>query len=164
VYLPLRLHLETSTTKLDAVFRYRYRSDPTLPAPRNTNPVVAGIYRVTTAAAPGAVETEWTAATPIEAHLGDTLNLRARFTAASAEPFEAANAAGGTSTVNETLSLTWFSTAGHFGNGTTGDGGDTTLDLSRHPPATGDTVSVVVVGRDERGGSTVLRRSLHIAP
>jgi hypothetical protein len=63
-------------------------------------------------------------------------------------------------TRNEALDVTWFATAGHFSNASTGDGVDTTLDLAKHPAQPGATVDVWAIAHDGRGGSDVAHRRL----
>jgi hypothetical protein len=120
--------------------------------------------------------------TPLVVHSGDKLTLRALFTAASAEKYTSPGRPtdGGTSMPRmstERLDTSLFSTAGTLRAGDPTDGGtsgmggfmggfmggssgDSTLTLDNNLPSPGGTIDVWAVGRDNRGGTDFLHRSL----
>lgn len=124
------------------------------------------------------------AATPLVVHAGDKITLRAVFATGSAEQYMVQgrnNSDGGMPqmrTVTERLETTWYNTAGTLSDaqrmtsdmgtdmGMGGFGGfggmprDAVLTLDNNLPAPGGTIELWVVGRDGRGGSDSLHRTL----
>jgi len=147
LYLPLHLRAATTDVSVDAIFRLRV-ADPAAPTESpNQNPVLARVAVV--APLQAALEDPGTTTVPA----GARLTLRADFAPGSAEPYHAPDCDGQSRCRTEVLDVTWFSTAGHLDPGSTGDGVDTALDLSVHPPAAGALVDVWAVAHDQRGGS-----------
>jgi hypothetical protein len=199
VYLPVSLLTTAGTDSVNAIYHLRVTEPSSLP-PANTNPLFAGLYQVMpTKGTPtdGFQEMDggtWSSGTDLltsidpgtqlTVHSGDKLQLRAYFTAASAEKYMAPGRVtdAGTSpprSTTETLDMSWFSTAGTFSDapssmmGTTmgmgmGGGGfnrnpDQILTMDNNLPASGGTIDIWVVGRDNRGGSTdLLHRTLKL--
>lgn len=156
-YLPIRLRLTSAGDQLDGIERLRVTAGGT----PNHNPTLAEVSRVTEASDGGVIAmAALDEATPLEVHAGDQLILRAHFADGSVERYSVDNGDGTMRPVDETLNVTWFSTAGHFSVGSDGPDADTTLALDRHLPAAGATIDLWAVGRDERGGLDVLHRSL----
>jgi len=103
-------------------------------------------------------------ANPPVVHDGDQLDLRALVTPESSEMYMVYDGDPRTTpprTVYETVNMSWFTTAGELSDDVTGDAKpNTTLTLDTHQPASGSTIDLWVVARDERGGSDVLHRTL----
>jgi hypothetical protein len=158
VYVTLRA--DTTTARESVIGSYRLRlSGYGTP---NHNPQLAGVFRVPPgfdmglppdAGAADVVALD--AAQPLVVHAGDALTLRATFAAGSAERY---TVNGGS--VTEVLTIAWFATAGSFSNPITGASSNTVLMLDKHLPAPGTTIDVWIVGRDERGGTDYLHRTL----
>lgn len=153
-FLPVRIKLASATETLVAIERLRISAaaGPML----NHNPRVESITATTAAGTPTPLD----ASTPLMVGASDKLALRAHFAAGSDEPYTVDVGDGTTRAATEQLQVAWFSTAGHFGTGSTGADTDTTLDLSRNPPLPGGTIDVWAVGRDDRGGLDYLHRVL----
>lgn len=149
IYLPIRMDISTPDESLSAAYRFRYADGG---QPPNSNPKLQSIF---------AGDKEF-ADSPLPVRAGDKLALRAGFAAGSIETYKITRDDGTTRDATEQLNIAWFATAGAFDNGSTGDMGATTLDLGRAPPAPGATVDLWAVGRDERGGSDVIHRTLKV--
>lgn len=168
VYLPLIAQARAGSDTLIASYRLRLGT----PAPANQNPLLAGVFTVGAAqggaGSPGADDTVTSLdpAIPRVVHSGDQLTLRAMFATGAAETYQIQDPRGDAGTimprtVTETLSLSWFATAGSLSDGTSGAGfPDQILKLDQHLPASGTAVELWVVGRDERGGMDYLHRTL----
>lgn len=171
VYLPLIAQARAGSDTLIASYRLRLGTR----APANQNPMLAGVFTVVAAqdgaadaGSPGAGDTVTALdpAIPLVVHSGDQLTLRALFGSGSAETYQIQDPRGDAGTimprtVTETLSLSWFATAGSLSEGTSGAGlPDEILKLDQHLPASGTAIDLWVVGRDERGGTDYLHRTL----
>jgi hypothetical protein len=167
-YVPIRLRLQADNDLLTAFYRLRYYIKG-IPNPPNNNPVIAGIFmpppnvNTCTLDLPPLVE-----GTPFPVHSGQKLTLCA--VANGAESYKVLGE-GAPQTVIETLSVSWFSTGGSFSDDVTGadtpDAGsngtirpNTTFTADTHLPATGSTIDVWAVVRDERGGTAITHRAL----
>jgi len=163
VYLPFIAQVSTPAQEITSDYRLRLSTgDPAGQAP-NTNPQVAGVFQVGASGAQTAI----VEATPLVVHAGDKITLTATFAPGSAESYTTAlpNASGGTTMTpsTETLSVAWFATAGSFDNDMTSDAQPTTtLSLDTRTPAAGATIDLYAVGRDERGGTDWVHRTLTV--
>lgn len=154
-YLPIRVRLAAAASTLDAIYRLRILSAQS-PNPANQNPV---LNEVLVARAQGQVPLE--EGTPLPVRPGDPLVLSARFAAGSAQTYLRTGVDGTQRPVEETLNVNWYTTAGRFSSGSTGDGGPTTLRLDRDlPPGNAGVVDLWAVGRDQRGGLAFIQRQL----
>jgi hypothetical protein len=166
-YLPIRGRTSAGTDSLTANYRLRMNTG-LVP---NQNPMLTGIFMVTPAPDAGTSSTDML--TPIEGpmhppvvHSGDQITLRAPFAPSSAEMYliPSLDGDGGISqprTVTETLDISWFATAGTLSQATSGvDRPDALLKLDNHLPASGMSIDVYAVGRDERGGIDYLHAAL----
>ena len=107
------------------------------------------------------------AARPRAVHAGDALTLRADFTEDSAESYVVQEPRGNepplVHPIVETLSVSWFSTAGTIAAAASGgQRPDVTLKFDAHLPASVALVDLWAVGRDERGGTSYLHRTLDL--
>jgi hypothetical protein len=109
--------------------------------------------------------------TPLPVHTGDKLRLRALFTAASAEPYTTPGrvtdaGVGPPRMRTESQDVSFFSTGGTIGGvmggGMMGFGGgsDATLTIDTNLPLPSGTIDLWAVGRDPRGGTDYLHRTL----
>jgi hypothetical protein len=163
VYLPVRVKLDSGGNTLVAFYLWRIF----LPLPNaqpNQNPSLTGIFTVPSADAGADENTPLDEANPPVVHDGDEVALRALVTPESAESYTVFDGDPRTTpprTVTETVSISWYTTAGELTENVTGDAKpDTTLKLDKHQPPSGSTIDLWVVARDERGGSDVLHRTL----
>ncbi len=163
-YLPVRVKLDADGGSLVSLYGLRIYLGALTPNAPNQNPALTGIFTVPSADAGADQETPLDEANPLVVHDGDQIDLRALVTPESAETYQVFDGDPRTTpprTVTETVRMSWFTTAGEFTNDVTGiDTPDTTLKLDKHQPASGATIDVWVVARDERGGSDVLHRTL----
>jgi len=163
-YLPVRVKLDADGKSLVAFYRLRIFLGPLTPNPPNQNPTLSGIFTVPSADAGVADETALDDANPLVVHDGDELPLRAHVADGSDEMYVVFDGDPRTTpprTVTESIRISWFTTAGEFSDDVTGIAKpDTTLKLDKHQPASGSTIDLWVVARDERGGSDVLHRTL----
>ena len=152
VYLPLVADVSAETSALTAVYRLRLAGT----APANANPTIATVYQLD--ATTGAmVPLDPNAATPVT--VNGSLSLGVTFTPGSAETYIAAD---GTTTV-ETLTTSWFCTAGDLSVEKTSDAQpQTVLNLNQRLPASGSRIDLWAVGRDERGGTDFTHRTLQL--
>ncbi|HWF85651.1 MAG TPA: hypothetical protein VG222_12420 [Vicinamibacterales bacterium] len=168
LYLPLIGRASAGPTSLTATYLLRLN----LGLPANNNPVVAGVFQVLGGTDGGTTDVvPVDDAHPLVAHAGDQITLRVTFMPGSAESYSIYDGNPATTPprdVTETLSASWFSTAGTFEGAASGaDVPDTILHLDQarngpkvHLPASGGTIDLWVVGRDERGGTDYLHRTL----
>jgi hypothetical protein len=165
VYLPLIAQVTSGSDALTASYRLRRNQGQ----PPNANPMLDEIYEVDDADAGQSGLMALDGPTPIVAHAGDEITLRATFMPGSAQTYSIST---GTSTppveVTEQLSVSWFSTAGIFTQASTGaDVPDTILHLDQvrreptiHLPESGQPIDLWIVGRDERGGTDFAHRTI----
>lgn len=159
VYLPLRLRLASLGERLDGVYRLRITTAASAAlGAANRNPTIARVEQTAPVAAllgPGA---------PAPVTAGTTVSLRAVLGEGSAESYRTAECADPATPPcrTESLSISWFATAGHLDPGSTGDGVETRLQLGQHPPAAGALIDLWAVARDGRGGSDVAHRQLRV--
>ena len=151
VYLPLVAEVSAETSALTSVYRLRLGGT----APANANPTIATVYQLDAAGA--MVPLDPNAATPVPN--GGSISLGVTFAPGSAQTYTAAD---GTTTV-ETLTTSWFCTAGDFSVEKTGDTQpQTVLNLNQRLPAPGSQIDLWAVARDERGGTDFTHRTLQL--
>ena len=170
-YLPVRARVRAADAAVDAIYRVRYSLGL---VPPNRNPTLEGVYLVPGPKnAPVAPEelVPLDEASPPEVRVGDEVVLRAIFTPDSAEDYlmlEGDPAAGATRTVTEILRVFWYATAGDFSDDATGgDRPDSVLRLTQRLPPVGPdgmAVDLWIVGREERGGTDYVHRTLRLLP
>lgn len=165
VYLPFVAQIGAGDSALGAI--YRLRLGTSLSTPVNRNPVLLGIFTIEGPLQGGSGEMASTLdeETPRVVHAGDALTLRADFAEGSAEPYVRKEPRGNEPPVSrrvvETLSVSWFSTAGTISVAESGsERPDAILKLDEHLPQSGKPIDLWVVGRDERGGTDTLHRTL----
>ena len=148
LYLPIRARVASGSQSVDGIYHLRFaQAGGPL---RNLNPTFDQIELLTEAA-----DMSVTSVTPLDDKKAQAVEsaakviLRARFREQNDQP-------------TEHLTVTWFTSAGHFSDGTTDPEVTTTLDLAKRPPATGSDVTVWAVGHDDRGGTTFTTRTLHV--
>jgi hypothetical protein len=175
VYVPLIAALAAGGQTLTAAYLLRIGRG----AVPNRNPVLSGVYRVTDPVDGGAAPADagpgdlaaLDEAVPLVVHAGDQITLRATFQPGSVEVYPVYAGDPRTTaprSVTETLSVSWFATAGTFASAASGaDVPDTVFHLDQvrngptvHVPPSGSTIDLWVVGRDERGGADYLHRTL----
>ena len=168
LYVPVRVRATMNGERLDTMYGLRL----SLPAlePVNHNPTIASVMLVEDpldASPMNAVELSADPVTPTPVAVGSELTLRLTLTADS---FEVYPQLGGTPP-NTTITMTteeprffWYADAGIFSEDTTGAAQpDTQLkldDAKHHPARAGDRINVIVVVRDDRGGTTFAHRYL----
>jgi hypothetical protein len=152
VYLPLVAGVSTDADSLVATYRLRLAQSTTV----NHNPTVSAVFVVSDAGNPTLDE-----AVPLIVHAGDQITLGDSFASGSAENYMSP-AAGG-AVVAETLTTSWFCTAGQLSVEKTGGQQPTTvLRLDARLPAAGAIIDLWAVGRDERGGTDYVHRTLQL--
>jgi len=152
LYLPVVLHASSASGAVAAAYGLRLAQGGETP---NQNPQLTGIFLVPSSGAPTPLDE----ATPLEVHAGDALTLEAEFSADSAETY--AGAPGQPATLTEILSASWFATGGSFSEAVTGlPKPDTVWSANQDLPPVGSTIDLWVVGRDNRGGTDWLHRTL----
>jgi hypothetical protein len=125
--------------------------------PRNTNPKIQAVATIGDA---GVQPIE--PAVPLTVQPGDTLMLEALLAPGSAESYPVTRA-GAVEMVTETLTTSWFSTAGEIDKDTTSAAQPVTdLLLSRRLPAPAVRIYLYAVTRDERGGTDLAQRMLDL--
>ncbi|MCU1278175.1 MAG: putative lipoprotein [bacterium] len=144
VYVALRADAATSQEASTSSYRLRLAG----PSAPNRNPTLAGVFQ-------GGGISELDAAQPPTVHAGDELTLRGVFSAGSAESYSVAGRA-----VTELLTIAWFATSGSFNSDVTGESTDTVLKLDKNLPPSGSAIDLWLVGRDERGGTDYVHRTL----
>ena len=148
LYLPIRARTHTSADQVDTIYQMRLAQGQ----PPNHNPTLAGVFVV---AGDGST-TPLDETAPPEVSLGQTLKLRATFTPDSAETYT-----GQRGTLTEELRIAWFATGGTFSEPVTGpEKPDTVFSAVDPVPASGATIDLWIVGRDERGGTDFVHRAL----
>lgn len=165
VYLPLVAQLGAGDRVLWATYRLRLATPGSTPV--NTNPALLGLFTIEGSTAAGAGETARALdeAAPRIVHAGDALTLRAAFAEGSAETYVRKEPRGNEPAVPhrvvETLSVSWFATAGTIAAGTSGpERPDAILTFDEPLPPSGTPIDLWAVGRDERGGADSLHRTL----
>jgi hypothetical protein len=169
VYLPLLAQVSAGSDSLTASYLLRLG---VIGMP-NQNPTLSGVFVVPDLGDGGAGGAPMPIddAHPQVLHAGDKITLRATFAPGSAEGYLIYDGDPRITTprsVTETLTVSWFATAGTFSGAATGvDVPDTELHLDQarngpqvHLPVSGGTIDLWVVGRDERGGTDFLHRSI----
>lgn len=164
-YLPVRVRLDADGKSLVAFYSLRIYLGALSPNARNQNPTFTGMFTATSADAGASDVTAVPDAPPLlEVTAQQEVDLRALVTPESAETFVVYDGDPRTTpprTVTEAVAITWYTTAGHFTNEGTGIAKpDTTLVLDKHLPASGSTIDLWAVARDDRGGSDVIHRAL----
>jgi hypothetical protein len=159
-YVPLRADARAGADTVFGSYRVRLAGQ----GPANHNPTLTGIYVVPAGfdmgisdggAEPGVMALA--AAMPLVVHASDKITLRGQFTADSAESYYA-----GGQRETEILTIAWFASAGTFTNDVTGTTTNTTLTLDQNLPSSGSAIDLWIVGRDERGGTDYLHRTLRL--
>jgi hypothetical protein len=152
VYLPLVAQVTApASASLSAVYRLRLLGT----APPNANPTIA---TVTLLHAGGAM-TALDPAAPTTVSTGASLSLGVTFAPGSAETYTAADGR----TTTETLTTSWFCTAGDFSVEKTSDTQpQTVLHLDQRLPPAGTPIDLWAVARDERGGTDFTHRVLQL--
>lgn len=152
IYLPLVARVSDTTDELAAVYRLRLGDG----GPPNANPVLLSV---------DALDDATGVATPLPAdpaaprlvRSGEALTLGATVADGSAETYLAPDG----SLATETLTTSWFSTAGELSVERTSPRQPTTvLRLVNAVPASGQAVDVYAVTRDGRGGEDYAHRRL----
>jgi hypothetical protein len=168
LYVPVRIRATMNGERLDTVYGLRL-SLPGL-EPTNHNPTIASVSLVEEpldASPMSVVELSADPNAPTPVAVGSEPTLRLTLTP---ESFEVYPQLGGTPP-NTTITMTteeprffWYADAGLFSEDTTGAAQpDTRLqldDAKHHPPRAGDRINVIVVVRDERGGTASAHRYL----
>jgi hypothetical protein len=168
LYLPVRVRATMDNERLDTMYGLRL-SVPQLMSV-NHNPTIASVMLVEDpldASPMNVVEVSADPVTPTPVAVGTEPTLRLTLTADS---FEVYPQLGGTPP-NTTITMTteeprffWYADAGIFSEDTTGAAQpDTQLKLDdpqHHPARAGDRINLVVVVRDDRGGTTFTHRYL----
>ncbi|MSP62917.1 MAG: hypothetical protein EXR72_21800 [Myxococcales bacterium] len=151
-YLPVRLRVSTATEAQDGIFRIRIADG----ASQNRNPKLDGVSLA------GAAMTALAEGVALDAHAGEKVVLRGRFGDGSDESYSVAQPDGSRRMATETLTITWFASAGTLEHGRAGPAVDEVLTVDKHLPAIGSTIDLWLVGRDERGGIDWLHRTLRL--
>jgi hypothetical protein len=173
-YVPLVANLTAGSATLTAVYSLRLN----LGLPPNQNPIVTDIATIVGSGPDGSIGdggaatiTPLDPANPLTVHRHDVLTLRAVFAPGSVETYDVYYGDPRTTPPRQTteqLSVAWFSTAGLWARTSSGDEvADQTLTFddvkngpSPHLPASGSTVDIWAVARDERGGASWLHRTV----
>lgn len=151
LYLPVVLHATSASGAVDAAYRLRLAQG----APPNQNPQLSAVLEVFATSAPVPLDE----ATPLEVHAGDEITLEAHFAPGSAETY--AGAPGQPTALTEVLSVAWFASGGSLSEPVTSLAKPTTVwRADQDLPAIGATIDLWIVGRDERGGTDWLHRTL----
>jgi hypothetical protein len=151
VYLPLVADVTVPSGGVTGVYRLRLLGS----APANANPTISTVDLFDASGAAAALDP--TSPTPVAS--GAALSLAITFAAGSAEVYTAAD---GRPTI-ETLTTSWFCTAGDFSVEKTSDTQPlTVLHLDQRLPAAGTPIDLWAVARDERGGTDFAHRVLQL--
>jgi hypothetical protein len=149
VYLPLVARVVGTADALTAIYRLRLLQTATA----NANPTIASIVGRDASGVSAPLD----ATNPPTVSSGGTFTLSATFTPDSAETYTAIDG----TTKTETLTTSWFATAGTFSyEKTSATQPETVLHLDKRLPASGSTIDVWAVMRDERGGTDYTHRTL----
>ena len=148
----------------DARLSYGYRLRLAAGQPPNRNPqVVSVVHGAPHAkdAATGEPTEPLVEGTPVFLAAGQEVTLRAAFADGDAESYDVVIPGTAPRTVVEALSVYWFATGGSFSEDVTSPAKpDTKLRLDERVPASGTTIDLWLIGRDERGGADFLHRTL----
>jgi hypothetical protein len=168
-YVPIRAIVRSGTEKIMTFYRLRVLL-PIAPQPPNRNPVLTEMTTIPYTDADAGFAGEpfpLVEGEPLEVKAGVRIALSAAVTPDSIESYT--RLAGDPrdmklETVNEVVRFFWFTSAGEYEREITGpERPITTLDLSKRPPsAIPAMVDLYLVARDERGGTTWLKRQLHV--
>jgi hypothetical protein len=149
VYLPVVGRASAGTDSVTAVYRLRLGGA----TPPNMNPAIASVDVVDASGA----TTPLDEATPLVVHAGDEVTLESTYTPGSAEMYTAF----GGKVLTETLTTSWFCTAGDLSHErTSATQPQTVLRLTERLPAAGKTIDLWAVVHDERGGVGYTHRAL----
>jgi hypothetical protein len=149
VYLPLVARVTGASDALTAIYRLRLLQTATA----NTNPTIASVVGTD----PSGVSAPLDENNPPTVSANGSFTFSVTFTPDSADTYT--NAAGTTTT--ETLTTSWFATAGTLSFEKTSDTQpETVLHLDKMLPASGSTIDIWAVARDERGGTDYTHRTL----
>jgi hypothetical protein len=159
-YVPLIARASAGAAHLSYGYRLRLAAGQ----PPNQNPQIVSIVHDAPHpkdAATGEPTEPLVEGTPVALAAGQEVTVRAAFADGDAESYDVVIPGATTRTVTESLSLSWFATGGSFSEDVTSpDKPDTRLRLDERVPASGTTIDLWVVGRDERGGADFLHRTL----
>jgi hypothetical protein len=141
VYVPLVAQVTAGAQAVMVVYRLRLADGQ----PPNMNPEIASIDVI----GAGGASTPIDPATPFPVTAGEQLTLSATLAPGSAQTYTAVDG----TTRTETITVSWFSTAGAFSVQKTGASQpNTVLDLSKDPPTAAGNIDLFAVAHDERGG------------
>lgn len=149
VYVPLVARVSDGADAVTVVYRLRLGDG----APANANPTIASVDVIDATGAAVPLDP----AAPTAVHAGEVLTLGATFAPGSAQTY----AGLGGASMTETLTTSWFSTAGTLSVQRTGASQPhTVLTLNKNLPISGGNVDLRAVVHDERGGVGYTHRSL----
>jgi hypothetical protein len=149
VYLPLVARVTGTGDVLTAMYRLRLQQT----APANANPTIASVVGRDASGVSAPLDE----ASPPTVSSGDSFTLSVTFAPGSAETYTAVDG----TTKTETLTTSWFATAGTLSYEKTSDAQpETVLHLDKRLPAGAATIDVWAVARDERGGTDYTHRTL----
>jgi hypothetical protein len=151
VYLPVRARIRTPSDAIDAIYQLRIHLAPTVP---NQNPTLTGLFQGDGTAMPLDEKT------PVPVQANGQLMLHSGFTDASKESYPILDSMMNVKMVPETLSLSWYASAGSFSDDSAGPDVPNTYTADTNLPASGSAIDLFVVGRDDRGGIDWLHRTL----
>jgi len=167
-YVPVIARATMGEERLDTEYGLRLALPGILPA--NHNPVIASASLVgepLDASPMSVTELSTDPATPTPVAVGSEPTLRLTLTPDSFEVYPQLTGTPPNTTITMTPEeprFFWYADAGIFTNDTTGmDQPDTQLKLDddkHHPPRAGDRINVIVVVRDDRGGTAFTHRYL----
>jgi hypothetical protein len=151
VYQPFVARVTDGSDTVIVVYRLRLGDG----GPPNTNPVIASVDAFDAAGA----STPLDPAAPRPVQAGEALTLGATFAPGSAETYVAIGGA----TRTETLTVSWFSTAGTLSlQKTSSTQPQTVLTLDKNLPNSGKNIDLFAVAHDERGGVGYTHRALEL--
>ena len=151
VYQPFVARVSDGSDNVIVVYRLRLGDG----GPPNTNPVIASVDVFDAAGA----STPFDPAAPLPVQAGQAITLGATFAPGSDETYTAAGGA----TRTETLTVSWFSTAGTLSvQKTSQTQPHTILTLDKNLPETGKNIDLFAVAHDERGGVGYTHRVLEL--
>jgi len=161
IYVPLIARVTSAAQMVVSDYRLRLAQAG---QPPNQNPTIASVFVGSDGADGGAVmPLEPDPAPPLVVHAGQRLALGVTFAPGSAETYTVNIAGAPPRTATETLTTSWFTTAGDLNNKKTSDTQPTTiLQLDKRLPSSGARIDIYAVSRDERGGTDVAHRSLEL--
>lgn len=151
VYLPLVARVTAGDSAVLTVYRLRLGDGQ----PPNANPAIASVDVLDAAGVPSPLDP----AAPRVVHAGDELILGATLEPGSAESYMGIGGAPKT----ETVTTSWFCTAGELSVQKTSESQPTTtLLLNENLPDPGKTIEIWAVAHDGRGGVGYTLRSLEL--